>query len=128
MNDWITPWFDHGEPYWGKPPFAFWLTALGFKTFGVNEFAGRLPHLLIALAVVGLVGWLAARRDSDAFLTAVALLFGAFLYFVLAGAVMVDVEYTLAFTMTMTGFWLAMEDRERALLLRGRPNFFSGSA
>ena len=113
MNDWITLWFDYGDPYLSKPPFAFWLTALSFKLFGVREFVGRLPHLLISLAIVAMVGWLAGRRDRDARLPAGALLFGIFLYFVLAGAVMVDVEFTLALTMSMAGFWLAMEDRER---------------
>ena len=23
MNDWITPWFDTGVPFWGKPPLSF---------------------------------------------------------------------------------------------------------
>ncbi|HTM72428.1 MAG TPA: glycosyltransferase family 39 protein, partial [Pseudolabrys sp.] len=34
LNDWVTPWFDYGVPYWGKPPLAFWLTATSFKVFG----------------------------------------------------------------------------------------------
>ena len=41
LNDWVTPWFDYGVPYWGKPPLAFWVTAISFKLFGVNEFAAR---------------------------------------------------------------------------------------
>src|SRR6202158_6260157 len=59
LNDWVTPWFDYGVPYWGKPPLSFWVTAISFKLFGVNEFTARLPHLLISLAIIGLVGWLA---------------------------------------------------------------------
>ena len=46
LNDWITPWHDHGQPFWGKPPLSFWLTALSFKLLGVHEFSARLPHLL----------------------------------------------------------------------------------
>jgi 4-amino-4-deoxy-L-arabinose transferase-like glycosyltransferase len=110
LNDWITPWFDHGVPYWGKPPLAFWVTAISFKLFGVNEFSARLPHLIISLLIVGLVVWLAARRDRDAALPTLALISGSFLFFVSAGAVMTDIELILGTTLTMAGFWLALED------------------
>ena len=109
LNDWITPWFDYGVPYWGKPPLSFWVTAISFKLFGVNEFTARLPHLLIALAIVGLVGWFAARRDRDAVLPAVACISGSFLFFISAGAVMVDIELVLGTSLAMAGFWIALE-------------------
>jgi 4-amino-4-deoxy-L-arabinose transferase-like glycosyltransferase len=54
-GDWITPWFNEGVPFWGKPPLSFWAQALSFKVFGVNEFAGRLPSWLANLGIVGLV-------------------------------------------------------------------------
>jgi 4-amino-4-deoxy-L-arabinose transferase-like glycosyltransferase len=54
-NDWITPWFNNGVPFWGKPPLSFWAQALSFKLFGVNEFAGRLPSWLANLGIVGLI-------------------------------------------------------------------------
>ena len=59
LNDWITPWFDYGVPFWGKPPLAFWVTAASFKAFGVSEFTARLPHLAISVFIVGLAAWLA---------------------------------------------------------------------
>ena len=34
------------EPFWEKPPFFFWLQALGMYVFGVGEFAARLPNAL----------------------------------------------------------------------------------
>ena len=52
MSDWITPWFDVGVPFWGKPPLSFWMSALGIKIFGVNEFAVRFPQFLAALTIV----------------------------------------------------------------------------
>ena len=110
LNDWITPWFDYGVPYWGKPPLAFWVTALSFKVFGVNEFSARLPHLLISLLIVGLIVWLAARRDRHAALPTLALISGSFLFFVSAGAVMTDIGLLLGTTLAMAGFWLALED------------------
>ena len=27
-GDWITPWFQPGVPFWGKPPLSFWAQAL----------------------------------------------------------------------------------------------------
>lgn len=54
-GDWITPWFDHGVPFWGKPPLSFWAQALSFKLFGVSEFAGRLPSWLANVLTVALV-------------------------------------------------------------------------
>ena len=110
LNDWVTPWFDHGVPYWGKPPLAFWVTAISFKLFGVNEFSARLPHLIISLLIVGLVVWLAARRDRAAAVPTLALISGSFLFFVSSGAVMTDIELILGMTLTMAGFWLALED------------------
>ena len=109
LNDWITPWYDYGVPYWGKPPLAFWVTAISFKLFGVNEFSARLPHLIISLLIVGLIVWLAARRDRDAALPTLALISGSFLFFVATGAVMTDIELILGTTLTMAGFWLALE-------------------
>lgn len=41
LNDWITPWFDHEQAFWGKPILSFWLTVVGFKVFGFNEFGAR---------------------------------------------------------------------------------------
>ncbi|HCW90690.1 MAG TPA: phospholipid carrier-dependent glycosyltransferase, partial [Marinobacter sp.] len=48
-GDWITPWFDYGVPFWGKPPLSFWTQAASFRLFGVTEFAGRLPSWLATL-------------------------------------------------------------------------------
>jgi len=109
LNDWITPWFDYGVPYWGKPPLAFWFTAISFKLFGVNEFTARLPHLLVSLVIIALMGWLAGRRDGDARLPTVALASGCAAYFISAGAVMVDMELTLGTSLAMAGFWLSLE-------------------
>jgi 4-amino-4-deoxy-L-arabinose transferase-like glycosyltransferase len=109
LNDWVTPWFDYGVPYWGKPPLSFWLTAISFKVFGVNEFAGRLPHWIASLIIIALVWALSGRRDRDAAMPAVAVISASALFFVSAGAVMTDIELTVGTTLAMTGFWLALD-------------------
>ncbi|WP_339374185.1 ArnT family glycosyltransferase [Picosynechococcus sp. PCC 11901] len=50
-GDWINPW---AEPH-HKPPGIYWLIALSYSLFGVNEIALRLPNLVLALGCVLLV-------------------------------------------------------------------------
>ena len=38
-----------------KPALLYWLSATGYRLFGVNEFAARLPTTLIAVATVAIV-------------------------------------------------------------------------
>ena len=108
LGDWVTPWFDVGVPFWGKPPLSFWTTALSFSLLGVNEFAARLPHFLAALSVGWLIwGW-ALKRSRQEALTAVALLAGCSLMLVSAGAVMTDMMLVMGTTLAMRGFWLGL--------------------
>ena len=30
-GDWITPWYDYGVPFWGKPPASVWATRTGLS-------------------------------------------------------------------------------------------------
>ncbi|HEY9847492.1 MAG TPA: glycosyltransferase family 39 protein, partial [Candidatus Caenarcaniphilales bacterium] len=46
-GNWITPFFN-GEPRFDKPPLIYWLMAIAFKIFGVNEGAARFPSALAA--------------------------------------------------------------------------------
>src|SRR6476646_6087181 len=49
-GDWITPFFNE-VPRFDKPPLIYWLMAIAFKTFGVNEWAARLPSALSGLGL-----------------------------------------------------------------------------
>ncbi len=51
---WVIPHLN-GLPYMEKPPLLYWLTALSFALFGVNEWAARLVPALSALACVGML-------------------------------------------------------------------------
>lgn len=108
LGDWITPWYDYGVPFWAKPPLSTWLTAASFKVFGVNEFAARLPHFLLALATAWLVwDWVRLRGRRQALL-GVTMLCGAILFLVSAGAVMTDMALVVGTTLAMRGLWLGM--------------------
>src|SRR5689334_16657257 len=74
-GDWISPrlcgclWFE-------KPALVYWLLALGYRTFGVNEFAARLPVAVAALLTVLLLYAVIQRLASPrmAWITALVLL------------------------------------------------------
>ena len=50
-GDWVT-FYINGVRYLEKAPLLFWLGAISYRIFGVNEVATRLPVLLGALATV----------------------------------------------------------------------------
>ena len=57
-GNWLQPMLD-GEPYMDKPPLMGWLTAISYQTFGVSEWATRLPAAccgmitLLAMLTIG---------------------------------------------------------------------------
>ena len=116
-GDWLSPQFDYGVPFWGKPPLSTWLSAAAMAVLGIDEFAARLPSLLLALACGVPVALHAALRGGrDQSLWTLALFASTVLVFIAAGAVMTDTALALGTTMTMTGFWIAVRgpDRQRA--------------
>ncbi|MEB3339975.1 glycosyltransferase family 39 protein [Okeania sp.] len=44
-GDWITPYFN-GETRFDKPPLIYWLMAISYHIFGVNEWSVRLPSAI----------------------------------------------------------------------------------
>ncbi len=109
LNDWITPWYDYGVPFWAKPPLSTWLTAASLKIFGFNEFAARLPYFLLAVLIAWLVWDWARRWSKREALLAVAVMSGTMLYFIASAAVMTDMALVLGTTLAMRGFWAAFE-------------------
>jgi len=115
-GDWITPWFDAGVPFWGKPPLSFWVQALSFRLLGVNEFAGRLPSWLANLGVVWLVfrAGAALRPDLSAAVARSNGLWAALIYsttalgFLSAGTVMTDSFLVLGTSLTLCSLILRL--------------------
>ena len=50
-NDFVTPTL-HGVPWLEKPALYYWRAAASFRTFGVHDWAARLPSATFALALV----------------------------------------------------------------------------
>ena len=114
LNDWITVWFSDGSPFWGKPPFAFWLSALGFKVFGVNEFAARLPHLIISFVISWLITIPIKKDKGNKSLYTQVVLWGGLLFYFTSAAVLTDMSLTLGTTIVMIGVWQLMHEDKNA--------------
>src|SRR3990167_9953250 len=85
-HNWITPMQEYGIPFWAKPPLSFWLSALSMKCFGVNEFAARLPALILSIGILWLVWDLAKKyRGSQIAMFATLVLAGCLFFFLNAG-------------------------------------------
>ena len=55
------------EPFWEKPPLFFWLQVICMKTFGVNEFASRLPNAVCGILTLILLYRLGKKLVNEQF-------------------------------------------------------------
>jgi 4-amino-4-deoxy-L-arabinose transferase-like glycosyltransferase len=108
-GDWITPQFDYGVPFWGKPPLHTWLSALGMKAFGVNGFGARILILMTALATLALIyGFVCRHRGRDQALVATVVLATSAMFSGASAFVMTDIPMVLGTVLTMVGFYNAI--------------------
>lgn len=105
-NDWITLKLPElNQTFLGKPPLSFWLIALSYKVFGINEFAARFPNFLAALLTL-LFTFLIARKFYDlrtAFLTPLILI-SAIFFFIQGGTVSLDMLVCLILTASIWAY------------------------
>lgn len=112
-GDWITPQFDYGVPFWGKPPLHTWLSALGMRLFGVGEFGARIFIFLSGLGVLGLTGaFLKRHATAEQALVVVCVLFSSIMFFGASAFVMTDMAMTLGTTLGMVAFFNHATDAE----------------
>ena len=107
-GDWITPWFEPGKPFWGKPPLSFWAQALSFRLLGVNEFAVRFPSWLSMVATVGLLVAFTQAFFGKRVAQWTAIIYSSCaLVYITSGAVLTDPFLVLGTTFSMTAFMMA---------------------
>ncbi|MEM7208254.1 MAG: phospholipid carrier-dependent glycosyltransferase [Pseudomonadota bacterium] len=111
-GNWLTPQIDYDVPFWGKPPLFLWLSALSIETLGVNEFAIRAPHWLMAVFVVACLGFFAKTQNINTLYASLAAT-SCLMFYIAAGAVMTDMVLTLCMTLSMTGFYLAYRGNKK---------------
>jgi 4-amino-4-deoxy-L-arabinose transferase-like glycosyltransferase len=127
-GQWISPQWDYGVPFWGKPPLSFWAGAASMAVFGVGAFAARLATFVFALATAALFWrWPHAPAPRRVAAMAAALvLLSSVLGFLIAGAVATDVFMTFGMTLSMVAFWNALHTPRTAAI--DRWGFFVGLA
>jgi 4-amino-4-deoxy-L-arabinose transferase-like glycosyltransferase len=124
-GDWITPQFDYGVPFWGKPPLHTWLSAAGIAVLepvlafiGVDaprDLAARLPILGASLVLLAVLhAWIGRVRDSETAWIATVILASSGLFFGASAFVMTDMPLALGVVMAMAGFHLGIGSRGRA--------------
>ncbi len=104
-GDWLIPMLPMPEgvvPYFSKPPLHYWLTAVLYSIFGVEEWTARIPSILSAIGILFGI-FLFARRlfTPEIALGACLMTISSALFFLLAGASVTDVTLT-AFTTAAT--------------------------
>ena len=110
-GDWITPWFNYGVPFWGKPPLSFWSEALSFRLFGVTEFAARFPSWLANLGILALIYHLTRTIAGHRQALIATLIYSTMgLSFVMSGAVLTDPFLALATTLSLVSIILTLRE------------------
>jgi len=113
-GNWVTPMIDYGVPFWGKPPLTIWLSAMSLGVAGINEFAVRLPSLLLGVGISWVLFYVAKiQRGQDYAVSAVLILCSTVLFFVMSGSVAMDQCMSLGVTLALAAFWLALRREER---------------
>lgn len=111
-DDWVTLWVSDGVPLWGKPPLLFWIEAQFMQWWGMSEFVLRLPTFIASLLLIALFWfWPSAKKSNLALFAAVVYITTPFGFFA-AGFVATDIFLTLGLTLSMVGFWLAIQDNQ----------------
>ncbi|MEN5167199.1 glycosyltransferase family 39 protein [Achromobacter kerstersii] len=109
-GDWITPWYEPGVPFWGKPPLSFWAQALGILTLGNSEFAVRFPSFLAMAALAALLyRGTAILADRETARWATLTVATMFLPLTAAGAVLTDAFFALGVAYAVLAFLVARE-------------------
>jgi 4-amino-4-deoxy-L-arabinose transferase-like glycosyltransferase len=112
-HDWITP-HDDFIPVLDKPIFLHWLIAIGYKLFGLSEWAARLPSALAGLGSVILV-YLFARKFLGLWegLWSGLILLTSLQFFALSRIVLFDMPLTFFITLSLCCFYWGMNCADR---------------
>jgi 4-amino-4-deoxy-L-arabinose transferase-like glycosyltransferase len=115
-GDWITPHLNYVK-YFEKPPLVYWLTAVSFTIFGMNELAAR--WLLGLFSLTGVAVAYGLGRSIYGHWTgcaAAALLAATPLYFGIGQFLTLDMPLSTFMTLGLGSYWFAYRHPERRRL------------
>jgi 4-amino-4-deoxy-L-arabinose transferase-like glycosyltransferase len=112
-GDWLTFTWQHGFPWFEKPPLYFWLTAPLIKILGTTSLAPRIWPALFGLGSVLATYFLGRKMFGERVGLVAGLILASttgFLYY--ARSAMLDVPVTFFMTLSLYFFWRGRETQE----------------
>jgi 4-amino-4-deoxy-L-arabinose transferase-like glycosyltransferase len=111
-GNWITPTYD-GENRYDKPIFFYWMMAVSYKIFGVNEFAARFPSALFGFLLCCAVYFFVKHfHDETRALYAAASLAVTMLFMVYSHAAVTDMALTFFITLSLFSFYISLRSEK----------------
>jgi 4-amino-4-deoxy-L-arabinose transferase-like glycosyltransferase len=104
-GDYIVPHLNYVR-YFEKPPLLYWLTALSYKVFGINEWAFRVPNALAALLCIVIIYLFASRWFTiKTALISSLILISSFGFFAMVHIVTIDMLFAFLLSASLLCFY-----------------------
>jgi 4-amino-4-deoxy-L-arabinose transferase-like glycosyltransferase len=112
-GDWITPTYN-GENRYDKPILLYWLMAVSYKIFGINEFAARFPSALSGVLLCFSIFFFVRHlyNDKKAFYASVSFVSSLY-YLAYSHAAVTDMVLTLFISLSLFSFYLSLKKNRR---------------
>lgn len=110
-GNWLSPQI-YGEYWFDKPIMIYWLIALGYKIFGIGEFAARLPSAVFSAASVAFAYWYTEKlfKNSKAAFFSSLVLATSLEFWVLARMVITDATLFFYTSVSVAVYYLGLRD------------------
>ena len=114
-NDYITPTLN-GDGWFEKPALYYWRAMFAYETFGVKDWAARLPSATFALGMVVIIFFHMRRFRPGAQLDAALITASCAAVVGFSRAASTDMQLAAPFTVAMLGWYAWYETRKKIWL------------
>lgn len=116
-GDWLSPRI-YGQYWYDKPIMIYWLIALCYKLFGINEFAARLPSGIFSSVSVVFLYWFTNKvyNRQTAWLAALVLA-TSLEFWILARLIITDAALFFFNSVAMACLYLGFKEQKRCWYL-----------
>ncbi|HTZ17720.1 MAG TPA: glycosyltransferase family 39 protein [Dissulfurispiraceae bacterium] len=112
-GDYITPTYN-GEVRYDKPIFFYWLMALSYKIFGINEFGARFPSALAGILLAAALFFFVRHfYDTRKALYSALSMTASLYFFVYSRASVTDMLLTLFISLSLFSFYISVKGHSR---------------
>jgi len=115
-GDYVVPHLNYVR-YFEKPPLLYWITALSYRTFGINEWSFRFPNALFGLIGVVITFLFVARwfNEKTAFISSIILM-SSFGFSAMAHIVTIDMLFAVLLSISLLCFFEFYQKRHPLFL------------